>query len=60
MLIWTDFDSFTITDLILVACFKKKYFPIEGVLNSLQAQKGLELVFRPQFSYNFLVKFFLL
>ena len=28
---------------------QKFHFPIEVVLNSLQIQKGLELVFRPQF-----------
>ena len=37
MLMWTNFGSFAITDLI------------EVVPNSLQTQKSLELVFRPQF-----------
>ena len=32
---------------------QKFYFPIETVLNSLQTQKGLELVLRPQFLQNF-------
>ena len=39
---------------------QKFHFPIEVVLNSLQTQKGLELVFRSQFLYNFLIKLFLL
>ena len=39
---------------------QKFHFPVEVVPNSLQTQKGLELVFRPQFWYNFLMKFFLL
>ena len=59
MLIWTNFDSFAITYLIKVAFFKNS-FSIEAVLNSLQTQKGLELVFRPQFLQSFLMKFFLL
>ena len=36
------------------------HFPIEVALNSLQTKKGMELVFRPQFWYNFLMIFFLL
>ena len=39
---------------------QKFNFPIEVVLNSLEAQKCLELVFRSQFLYNFLMKLFLL
>ena len=39
---------------------QKFHFPIESVLNYLQTQKGLELVFRLQFLQNFLMKFFLL
>ena len=31
---------------------------MEVVFNSLQTQKGLELVFRSQFLQNFLMKFF--
>ena len=42
MLIWTNFDSFAIT-------YLKFHFSIEVVLNSLETQKGLELVFRPHF-----------
>ena len=45
MLIWTNFDSVSITCRLLL----KFHFPIEAVLNSLKAQKGLELVFRLQF-----------
>ena len=44
MLIWTNFDSFAI--IYLSSLFQKFHFPIEAVLNSLQTQKGLELVFR--------------
>ena len=32
---------------------QKSHFPIQVVLDSLQTQKGLELVFRPQFWWNF-------
>ena len=56
MLIWTNFDSFSITCRLLL----KFHFPVEAVLNSLKAQKGLELVFRLQFLQNFLMKLFLL
>ena len=60
ILIWTNFRKLcyyisNISDLL-----QKFHFPIEVVLNSLQTKKGLELVFRPQFWYNFLMKFFLL
>ena len=58
MLIWTNFDSFAIIH--LSSLFQKFHFPIEAVLNSLQTQKGLELVFWLQFLQNFLMKFFLL
>ena len=58
MLIWTNFDSFAI--IYLSSLFQKFHFPIEPVLNSLQTQKGLELVFWLQFLQNFLMKFFLL
>ena len=58
MLIWTNFDSFAI--IYLSSLFQKFHFPIEAVLNSLQTQKEQELVFRPQFLYNFLMTFFLL
>ena len=44
MLIWTNFDSFGVTYLIL-----KFHFPIEIVLNSLKTREGPELVFRLQF-----------
>ena len=40
--------------------FRIFHFAIEVVLNSLQREKGLELVFRPKFLYNFLLKLFLL
>ena len=39
---------------------QKSHFPIEIVLNSLQTQKDLELVFRLQFLWNSLINFFLL
>ena len=58
MLIWTNFDSFAIT--YLSRLFQKLHFPIEVVLNSLLTQKGRELVFRPQFLQNFLIKLFVL
>ena len=58
MLIWTHFDSFANTQSNISSLFQKFRFPIEVVLNSLQTQKGLELVFRSQFLYNFLIKFF--
>ena len=54
MLIWTTFSNFAIANLISVAYFKNfpinfSDLPMEIVLNSLQIQKGLELVFRSQF-----------
>ena len=39
---------------------QKFHFPIEVVVNSLETQKGLELVFRPHFLQIFLMKLFLL
>ena len=39
---------------------QKFHCPIEDVLKSLQKQKGLELLFRPQILQNFLINFFLL
>ena len=54
-LIWTNFDRFAIISSLL----QKLHLPIEVMRHSLQIQKGLELVFRPQFLYNFLMKFFL-
>ena len=48
MLIWINFGSFAITDLVYVDYLKN--FQIEFVLKSLQAQKGLELA-------KFLAKF---
>ena len=39
---------------------QKFHLAIKAMLHSLQTQKNLELVFRPQFLYNFLMKFFLL
>ena len=49
MLIWTNFDSFAIKYLNLSNLLQKFHFPIKVVLNSLQTQKGLVLVFSPQF-----------
>ena len=49
MFIWTNFDSFAITYLIINRLLQKFHFPIEVVLNSLQTQKDLELVLRLQF-----------
>ena len=51
MLIWTTFSNFAIANLISVAYFKNfpinfSDFPMEIVVNSLQIQRGLELVFR--------------
>ena len=50
MLIWTNFG---ITLLLLISktirLLQKFHIPIEVVLNSLQTQKGLELVSRLQF-----------
>ena len=43
MLIWSNFDSYYISN--LSSLLLKFHFPIEVVLNSLQTQKGLELVF---------------
>ena len=57
MLIWTNFDSFAITYLIS-SLLQKFDFPIGFVLNSLQTQKGLELVFRFQFLQKILIIFF--
>ena len=58
MLIWTTFDSFAITCISNISSFLQKlHFPVEVVLNSLQTQKGLELVFRSKFSKNFFIKF---
>ena len=59
MLIWTNFDSFAITYLIS-RLLQKLHFPIEVVVNPLKTQNGLELVFRPHFQYNILMKLFLL
>ena len=48
MLIWTNFDSFATSN--VSELLQKFHFPIEVVvLNSLQTQKGLELVSRLQF-----------
>ena len=58
MVIRTNFDSFAIT--YLSSFLQNFHFPIEVVLNSLQTQKDLELVLRPQSLKNFLMKFFLL
>ena len=54
---------------ILIDCYyisnissllQKFHLPIKVMLHSLQTQKELELVFRPQFLYKFLMKFFIL
>ena len=47
MLIWTNFDRFAITN--LSSLLQKFHLPVEVMLDSLKTQKGLELVFRPQF-----------
>ena len=47
MQIWTNFDSFAIA--YLSSLLQKFHFLTVVVLNSLQTEKGLELVFRPQF-----------
>ena len=50
MLIWTNFDSFAITYISDInSLLQKFHFPIEVMLDSLQTQKDLELVFRPVF-----------
>ena len=59
MLIWTNFDSFAIEYLISIL-LQKFHFAVEVVLNSLETRKGLELVFRLQFLYNFMMELFLL
>ena len=46
MLTWTHFDNIPITYLSIISNSLQKYhFPIEIVVNSLQIQKDLELVF---------------
>ena len=50
MLIWTNFDSFTITYL-RCSLHQKFQFLIETVLDFLQTQKGLELVFLRNFPF---------
>ena len=47
MLIWTNFVGFAIT--YQCRLLQKFNFPIEVVLNSLETQKDLELVFSPHF-----------
>ena len=49
VLVWTNFDSFTNTISNVSSLVQKFHFPIGIVLNSLQTQKDLELVFRSQF-----------
>ena len=58
MLIWINFNSFAIT--YLSSLLQKFHFPIEIMLNSLQTQKGLELVFSPQFLQECFDEIFLL
>ena len=58
LLTWTNFDSFASIYLISVASFKSFNFPIEVVFNSLQTEKGLEIVYMSQFLQNFLINFF--
>ena len=59
MLILTNFGNFA--DISNISRLLQKFhFPIDVVFNFLQTQKGLELVFRLQFFYNFLTKIFLL
>ena len=56
-LMWINFDSLAIT--YLCSLLQKFHFPIEVKLTSLKTKKDLELVFTPQFFYNFLMIFFL-
>ena len=58
MLILTNFERFAIT--YISSLLQKIHLPIEVMLHSLQTQKDLELVFRPQFCVKILMKFFLL
>ena len=59
MLVWTNFDSFTKT--ANMGNLPQKFrFPKEILCNSLQTQKGLELVSSQQFLWDFLTNFFLL
>ena len=54
VLIWTNFDSFANSYVIRLAPFKNAFVQIELALNSLQIQKGLELVFESMvFSESF-------
>ena len=57
VLIWTNFDSFANTYLILLTCFKSFIF-LEVVHIFEQTEKGLKLVFRQQFLWNLLIIFF--
>ena len=43
------FDRFAITYLNISSLLQKFHFPIEVMLHFSQTQKGLELVYRPQF-----------
>ena len=62
MLIWTNFDNCAIKYLIyyysVSSWLQKFHFPIEVVLNSLQIQKGLKLVFRSQLLQKISIFFF--
>ena len=57
MLIWTNSDSFGCT--YLSSLLEKFHFPVGVVLNSLQTQKDLELVFTLQFLWSFSLNLFL-
>ena len=59
MLIWINLDSFAITYYVS-RLLQKFHFQIEVVVNSLQTQKAMELVFRLHFLQNFFRKLFLL
>ena len=48
MMIWTNFDSFAIK-YVISRLLQISDFPIQVTLNSLEKQKGLELVFRMHF-----------
>ena len=52
MLIRTNLNSFAIKYLTC-RLLQKFHFPVEVVVNSLQTQKGLELVFRSHFFVEF-------
>ena len=58
VLIWTNFDSFANSYVIRLAPFKNAFVQIELALNSLQIQKGLELVFESMVFLEFFEEMF--